>query len=43
MMQYFGHATGQTGDYSLAQDDADGDGVNNFAEYVAGMGQKMRF
>jgi hypothetical protein len=36
MMQYFGHATGQASDLSRAQDDADGDGVSNLAEYLAG-------
>ena len=36
MMKYFGHATGQAGDNSLASDDADGDGVSNFQEYFAG-------
>ncbi len=36
MMQYFGHPTGQAGDLSLAQDDADGDGMSNLAEYLAG-------
>jgi hypothetical protein len=36
MMQYFGHPTGLAGDKSQAQDDADGDGASNFAEYLAG-------
>ena len=36
MMQYFGHPTGQASDLSLAQDDADGDGMSNLAEYLAG-------
>jgi hypothetical protein len=36
MMQYFGHAIGQAGDNSRAQDDADGDGFSNLAEYLAG-------
>jgi hypothetical protein len=36
MMKYFGHPTGQTNDLSLAQDDADGDGVSNLQEYLAG-------
>lgn len=36
MRQYFGHATGQVNDMSRAQDDADGDGVSNLAEYLAG-------
>jgi Tol biopolymer transport system component len=35
-MQYFGHPTGQAGDLSRAQDDADGDGMNNLQEYLAG-------
>ncbi len=36
MMQYFGHATGLADDKSRADDDADGDGVPNWAEFVAG-------
>lgn len=36
MMKYFGHPTGQANDLSLAQDDADGDGVSNLQEYLAG-------
>ena len=36
MMKYFGHPTGQAGDFSLASDDADGDGVSNLQEYLAG-------
>ena len=36
MMKYFGHPTGQSGDLSLAPDDADGDGVSNLQEYIAG-------
>ncbi|HXJ60397.1 MAG TPA: lamin tail domain-containing protein [Verrucomicrobiae bacterium] len=36
MMQYFGHTNGLSGDLSRAADDADADGVNNLAEYVAG-------
>jgi Tol biopolymer transport system component len=36
MMQYFGHPTGQAGDLSLAQNDADGDGMSNLQEYLAG-------
>ena len=36
MLKYFGHATGQAGDSSLASDDADGDGMSNLQEYLAG-------
>ena len=36
MMKYFGHPTGQAGDLSLASDDADGDGMSNLQEYLAG-------
>jgi Tol biopolymer transport system component len=36
MLQYFGHPTGQSSDLSLAQDDADGDGVSNLQEYLNG-------
>jgi Tol biopolymer transport system component len=36
MIQYFGHPTGQTGDLSRAQDDVDGDGMNNLQEFLAG-------
>ena len=36
MIRYFGHATGLSADNSLAQDDKDGDGVNNLSEYFAG-------
>jgi Tol biopolymer transport system component len=36
LMEYFGHATGQAGDHSLAIDDADGDGMSNLQEYFAG-------
>ena len=36
MIQYFKHATGQAGDLSRAQDDADGDGMNNLQEFLAG-------
>jgi hypothetical protein len=35
MMKYFGHATGMPDDNSLAQDDADGDGMSNLQEYIA--------
>jgi hypothetical protein len=36
MMQYFGHPTGHESDYSRAGDDADGDGMTNLQEYLAG-------
>lgn len=36
MRQYFGHATGQAADNTRAQDDFDGDGAANWAEYLAG-------
>ena len=36
MMQYFGHPTGQAADNSRAQDDADGDGMSNLQEFLAG-------
>lgn len=36
MIEYFGHPTGEAGDLSLAQDDADGDGMSNLQEYLAG-------
>jgi hypothetical protein len=36
MMQNFGHPTGLASDHSRAQDDADGDGMSNFQEYLAG-------
>jgi hypothetical protein len=36
MMKYFGHPTGQAYDHSLASDDADGDGMSNLQEYLAG-------
>ena len=36
MQQYFKHATGEAGDKSLANDDADGDGMSNLQEYLAG-------
>jgi len=35
-MKYFGHPTGQASDLSLASDDADGDGMSNLQEYLAG-------
>lgn len=36
MQQMFGHATGQAGDKTRAQDDFDGDGMSNGAEYLCG-------
>jgi hypothetical protein len=36
MMQKFGHPTGLSSDHSRAQDDADGDGMSNLQEYLAG-------
>jgi len=36
MLGYFNHPTGQTNDNSLASDDADGDGMSNLQEYLAG-------
>jgi Tol biopolymer transport system component len=36
MIEYFTHATGLAGDRSRAQDDADGDGMNNLGEFIAG-------
>lgn len=36
MLQYFGHATGSADDLSRSGDDADGDGVSNYDEYLAG-------
>src|SRR5437879_5768768 len=36
MLRYFGHATGLASDNSRTQDDADGDGLTNFQEYLAG-------
>jgi Tol biopolymer transport system component len=35
-LQYFGHTTGQVGDLSRAADDADGDGMTNREEFLAG-------
>ena len=35
-MQYFGHPTGTSNDHSRASDDADGDGLSNLQEYLAG-------
>ena len=36
MQLYFGHATGQAADKSRATDDADGDGMSNLQEFLAG-------
>jgi hypothetical protein len=36
MVRYFGHPTGQAGDYSRAQNDADEDGMTNWQEYLTG-------
>ena len=36
LLQYFGHTTGSAADLSRTEDDADGDGVTNLAEYLAG-------
>ena len=36
MQYYFGHPAGQAGDLSNATDDADGDGMSNLAEFLAG-------
>ena len=36
MTHYFGHPTGLDNDFSLAQQDADGDGMSNLAEFLAG-------
>ena len=35
-MHFFGHPTGQPGDLSQANDDADADGMSNVDEYLAG-------
>jgi len=35
-LAYFGHALGQASDLSRAADDADGDGMSNLNEYLAG-------
>jgi Tol biopolymer transport system component len=37
MILYFGHPTGQAGDLSLAQDDADGTGMSNLEKYLVGL------
>ena len=36
MLAYFNHPTGQDGDQSLANEDADGDGMSNLQEFLAG-------
>jgi hypothetical protein len=36
MIQHFGHPIGLASDHSRAQDDADGDGMSNLQEYLAG-------
>jgi hypothetical protein len=36
MIEYFGHPTGQAYDLSLVQDDADGSGMNNLQDFLAG-------
>jgi len=36
MLAYFNHPTGQAGDNSMANQDADGDGMSNLAEFLAG-------
>jgi glycosidase len=35
-LAYFGHALGQANDHSHGSDDADGDGVSNLTEFLAG-------
>jgi hypothetical protein len=40
MVKFFGSATPQAGNLSRATDDADGDGLNNLQEYIAGMNPK---
>ena len=37
MQHYFTHPTGQAGDLSLAQNDADGTGMSNLQKYLAGL------
>jgi hypothetical protein len=36
MLAYFNHPTGQAGDNSMANQDADGDGMNNLQEFLTG-------
>src|SRR5882724_4485397 len=36
MLAYFNHPTGQTGDNSVANQDADGDGMSNLQEFLTG-------
>ena len=36
MLEYFGHILGRADDHSRADDDADGDGMSNLQEYIAG-------
>jgi glycosidase len=36
MLAYFNHPTGQSGDNSMANQDADGDGMSNLQEFLAG-------
>lgn len=40
MQNYFGHTGPQAGDLSQASDDADGDRLTNFQEYITGMNPK---